>query len=150
MADNYKMSDNYLHSEVTERIVKGFYRVYNLLGYGFLEKVYRNSLLLELKNLELECAPLYPIDVFYNNHKVGYYIADLVINQCVIVEVKAAESLHPAHEAQLINYLKATNIEVGLLLNFGLKPQLKRKVFSAQHKILKNHNNHKNPWSPHA
>ena len=142
------MADNYLHSEITEVIIKGFYRVYNQLGYGFLEKVYRNSLLLELRSLKLECQPLYPIDVFYNDRKVGFYIADLIINNCVIIEVKAAETLRLEHEAQLINYLKATNIEVGMLLNFGVQPQLKRKVFSSEYKILNNHNNHKNPWSP--
>ncbi len=130
------MSDNYKHSDITGIIIKAFYNVYNQLGYGFLEKVYENALLIELKKLGLECVAQYPIEVFYDDLKVGYYIADIIVNNCVIVEIKAAESLCEEHEAQLTNYLKATDIEVGLLLNFGKKIEFKRKVFSSEFKNL--------------
>jgi GxxExxY protein len=128
------MSDNYKHSDITGIIIKAFYNVYNQLGYGFLEKVYENALLIELKKLGLECVAQYPIKVFYDNLKVGFYIADIIVNNCVIVEIKAAETLCEEHEAQLTNYLKATDIEVGLLLNFGKKIEFKRKVFSTEFK----------------
>ena len=131
------MSDNYKHSEITGIIIKAFYNIYNQLGYGFLEKVYENALLIELRKLDLECAAQYPIEVFYDNLKVGFYVADIIVNNCVIVEIKAAETLCEEHEAQLINYLKATDIEVGLLLNFGKKIEFKRKVFSTEFKNLK-------------
>ncbi len=134
------MSDNYLHSDITALVIKAFYNVYNKLGYGFLEKVYENSLLIELRKSGLSCKAQQQIKVFYDDDEVGFYIADIVINDCVIIEVKAAESLCEMHEAQLINYLKATEIEVGLLLNFGKNAELKRKVFSSEFKNLnKNH-----------
>src|SRR3954470_10153446 len=106
------MPDNYLHSEITAEIIKAFYTVYNKLGFGFLEKVYQNSLLLELRKSGFDCVPLCPIDVFYDNCKVGFYIADIVVGEKVIIEIKAMENLREEHEAQLVNYLKATNIEV--------------------------------------
>lgn len=130
------MSDNYLHSDITSLIIKAFYKVYNHLGYGFLERVYQNALLIELRKLQFGCQPLYPIDVFYDNCKVGFYIADIIVNNCVIIEIKAAECLCEDHEAQLTNYLKATDIQVGMLLNFGKKPEFKRKVFSTKFKNL--------------
>lgn len=138
------MSDNYKYSDITGIIIKAFYNVYNQLGYGFLEKVYENSLLIELKKFKLECVAQKPIEVFYDELKVGFYIADIIVNNAVIIEVKAAEALCEEHEAQLTNYLRATNIEVGLLLNFGKKAELKRKVFSEEYKILINHHCHKN------
>ena len=130
------MSDNYKHSDITGIIIKAFYNVYNQLGYGFLEKVYENALLIELKKLGVECVAQYQIEVFYDNLKVGFYIADIIVNNCVIVEIKAGEMLCEEHEAQLTNYLKATDIEVGLLLNFGKKIEFKRKVFSTEFKNL--------------
>lgn len=130
------MTDNYKHSDITGIIIKAFYNVYNQLGYGFLEKVYENALLIELKKLELECIAQHPIAVFYDNIKVGFYIADIIVNNCVIVEIKAAEVLCEEHESQLTNYLKATDIEVGLLLNFGKRIEFKRKVFSTGYKKL--------------
>ena len=130
------MVDNYLHSDITSVIIKAFFRVYNKLGYGFLEKVYHNSLLIELKKFGLDCFSLYPIDVYYEKDKVGFYVADILVNKHVIVEIKAAESLCEEHEAQLTNYLKATDIEVGLLLNFGKKAEFKRKDFSREYKNL--------------
>ena len=131
------MTDNFKHSEITEQIIKAFYTVYNQLGYGFLERVYENALVIELRKAELECDAQVPIDVYYDNTKGGVYFADLIVNGCVIVEVKACESLCDQHEAQLINYLKATDIEVGMLLNFGNKPSFKRKVYSMEYKNLK-------------
>ena len=130
------MTDNYKHTDITGIIIKAFYNVYNQLGYGFLEKVYENALLIELKKLGLECVAQYPVEVFYDDLKVGFYIADIIVNNCVIVEIKAAEALCEEHEAQLTNYLRATDIEVGLLLNFGKKIEFKRKVFSTGYKNL--------------
>ena len=138
------MGDNYKHSDITNRIIKCYYAVYNTLGFGFLEKVYEKALLLELKKSGLVCSPQYPIDVYYDEINVGQYFADIIVNECVIIEIKAAEALCEEHEAQLVNYLKATNIEVGLLLNFGKQAEFKRKVFSSQYKIISNHNDHKN------
>ena len=124
------MEEEYLHSELTERIIKAFYAVYNTLGYGFLEKVYENALFLELQEMEIAVVRQSPIVVSYQGQEVGQYFADLLVEDRVIVELKAAETICKEHEYQLINYLKATNIEVGLLLNFGTKPQVKRKVFT--------------------
>lgn len=122
--------DNYKHSEITEKIIKAFYKVYNALGYGFLEKVYENAMFMELESMGLSVEKQKQIQVYYEGKEVGQYFADLVVEGNVIVELKAAESLCEEHEFQLVNYLKATEVEVGLLLNFGKKPELKRKVFS--------------------
>ncbi len=127
---NMISTDNYKHSEITEKIISAFYKVYNTLGYGFLEKVYENAMFIELVAQGMRVEKQKRIKVFYENKEVGEYFADLAINEFVIVELKAAESLCEEHEFQLINYLKATEIEVGLLLNFGKKPEVKRKVFS--------------------
>ena len=119
----------YKHKDVTELIIKGFYKVYGKLGYGFLEKVYSNTMAIALPKLDLAVVQEKAIAVYYEGHLVGKYFADLVVNDAVIVELKAVKSLTEAHEAQLLNYLKATPYEVGLLLNFGPKPQIKRKAF---------------------
>ena len=119
-----------LHGDLTEKIIKAFFNVNNNLGYGFLEKVYENAMIIELRKMGLEVKQQKNIKVYYDEKEVGDYYADLIVNNLVIVELKAAESLCPEHEAQLINYLKATEIEVGLLLNFGRKAEFKRKVFS--------------------
>jgi GxxExxY protein len=131
-------ADNYKHTEITEKIIKAFYNVYNSLGYGFLEKVYENAMLVELSGMGMYAEKQKPIRVNYQGKEVGEYYADLVVNECVIVELKAAESLCEEHEYQLINYLKATDIEVGLLLNFGKEPEIKRRVF-ANKEIKLNH-----------
>ena len=130
--DHLINQDNYKHSEITENIIKAFYKVYNTLGYGFLEKIYENALFIELVSMGLFVEKQKQIKVFYGAKEVGEYYADLIVDKFVIVELKAAESLCEEHEFQLINYLKATEIEVGLLLNFGKKPEFKRKVFSNQ------------------
>lgn len=119
-----------LHEETTDKILKAFFDVYNFLGYGFLEKVYENALLIELRSLGLSVEKQVPIKVYFKSQIIGEYYADLIVENKVIIELKASESLCEEHELQLINYLKATNIEVGLLLNFGKKPQVSRKVFT--------------------
>jgi len=119
----------YKHSEITEIIIRAFYNVYNRMGHGFLEKVYENCMLVELRKLGLEGVGQLPVDVFYEEYIVGKYYADILVEGCVILELKSAEKVIPKHEAQLLNYLKATELEVGLILNFGLKPQVVRKAF---------------------
>lgn len=126
-----------LHKDITEKIIKAYYKVYNELGFGFLEKVYENAMLIELNELGLNCEKQKPINVYYNRENVGEYFADIIVNDCVIIELKAAESLVEAHECQLINYLKATEIEVGLLLNFGQEPEIRRKIFTNDKKKIK-------------
>jgi GxxExxY protein len=105
-----------------------FYKVYNKLGYGFLEKVYENAMEIEFRKESIPTVSQAPIKVSYDKEIIGDYYADLLVDNKVIVEIKAVENLSDEHEAQLLNYLKATNIEVGLLLNFGPKPEIKRKA----------------------
>jgi GxxExxY protein len=120
--------------DVTEKIIQAFYKVYNKLGYGFSEKVYQNSLVLELCKLGLQVEPRKEIRVYYEDQVVGEYYADIVVNGAVIVELKAVRQMLDEHEAQLLNYLKATAMEVGLLLNFGPKAEIKRKVYDNERK----------------
>lgn len=120
----------YLHQDITKKIIRCFYNVYNNLGFGFLEKVYENALFYELKKANLSCFSQYPIDVYYEDLKVGNYFADIIVENKVIIELKAEAAICPQHEAQLVNYLKATDIEVGLLLNFGQEPKVVRKIFN--------------------
>ncbi len=124
----------YLLKDKTEKIIKCFYETYNVLGYGFLEKVYENALLKELKANGFECENQKEISVSYKGDKVGKYYADILIDNEIILELKATESLCEEHEYQLINYLKATNIELGLLLNFGKRPEIRRKIFTNNRK----------------
>ena len=121
--------------ELTEKIINIFFRVYNKLGYGFLEKVYENAMMVELKKEGIPAVPQSAIKVFYEDNVIGEYFADILVDDKVIVEIKASKNLAVENEAQLLNYLKATNIEVGLLLNFGPKPEVKRKVFDNFRKI---------------
>ena len=125
-----------LHQEVTGSVIKSFYNVYNELGYGFLEKIYEKAMIIELQKRGLKCVAQYPIQVTYKGLSIGDYFADIFVADSIIVELKAAEFISLGHESQLINYLKATDIEIGLLLNFGRKPKFKRKIYS---------NNNKNP-----
>jgi GxxExxY protein len=120
--------------ELTDIILKSFYRVYNELGYGFLEKVYQKALLIELQHNGLKCESQRQVKVYYFGQEVGEYYPDLVVNSTIILELKAADGLVIENEYQLINYLKATEIEIGLLLNFGRKPEFRRKVFSNERK----------------
>jgi len=114
---------------LTEKIIKFFYRVYNTLGYGFLEKVYENAMMIEFRAEDVPAISQYPIDVIYQGEIVGEYYADILVDDKVVVEIKATRALATEHKAQILNYLRATDIEVGLLLNFGPKPEIKRKVF---------------------
>ena len=104
---------------ITERIITCVYRVSNTLGSGFLEKVYENALAIELRKNELKVEQQHPIRVFYNSEPVGDFAADLLVEDCVIVELKAARSLDDIHSAQCLNYLKATRLTICLLVNFG-------------------------------
>lgn len=113
------MRENFKQSELTNKVLRCFYTVYNKLGYGFLEKVYENALLLELRKNGLNAVRQVTLKVYYDSVEIGYYFADIIVDDAIIVEIKAAEGLVEMHEAQLTNYLKATSIEVGLLLNFG-------------------------------
>jgi GxxExxY protein len=123
-------NNNYLYSEITEIIIGEAYIVHKTLGSGFLEKVYENSLLKRLKDKNLIVKQQYPISVYFENLIVGEYSADLFVDNKVIVELKAVENIIPVFETQLVNYLKATGVEVGLLLNFGKKLDIKRKVYT--------------------
>jgi GxxExxY protein len=125
---------NYLHQDLTDRIIGCFYEVYNTLGYGFLEKVYERSLMVEILQANLVARNQIPVKVRYKGECVGNYYADIVVNDTVIIEIKALESIAREHELQLVNYLKATDIEVGLLLNFGKKPEIRRKIFTNDRK----------------
>ena len=131
-----------LHEKLTENIIKTFYDVYNELGYGFLEKIFQNSLFIELKNRGFNVEAQKKIKVFYKRVNVGDYYADLIVNNLIILELKAAEVIIEKYEHQLINYLRATDKEVGLLLNFGKKPEFSRKVFENSRKNL----NKQNPY----
>ena len=124
----------YKHSELTEKIIGCFYAVYKTLGYGFLEKIYENAMRIELAGCGLSVVQQRSIEVWYNQERVGEYFADLLVNDLILVEIKAVKSLMPEHEAQLLNYLKATPYEVGLLLNFGPQPQQMRRLFENNRK----------------
>ncbi len=119
------------HRDLTAKIIECAYRVHNTLGFGFLESVYQNALLIELEKNGLQARKEVPIKVFYDEKIVGDYVADIIVEDKVIIELKSVKDLHPAHEAQLVNYLKATGLEVGLLINFGgERVDVKRKVFT--------------------
>ena len=115
--------------ELTEKIIGCAYRVYNTLGSGFFEKVYENSLLKDLTDEGLATQQQVPMKVIYRDTIVGDYVADLVVEGCVVVEVKAVERIIKIHEVQLVNYLKATGIRLGLLINFGPTIEIKRRIY---------------------
>lgn len=124
-----------LHQNITQQVLDSFHYVYNQLGYGFLEKVYENSLIHVLRKNGLDVKQQIPIEVYFEDVQVGHYIADIVVNDAVILELKSAETLQEADEAQLLNYLRASQLEVGLLLNFGKRPKFKRKYFTNDRKL---------------
>ena len=126
--------NTFLHKELSDQIIRCFYTVYNTLGFGFLEKVYENALMMELAKGGLKAEKQKPIKVYYEDTTVGEYFADIIVEDTVILELKATAYIVEEHELQLINYLKATNIEIGLLLNFGRKPELRRKIFTNDRK----------------
>jgi GxxExxY protein len=125
------------HEQLTGNIINAFYKVYNTLGAGFLEKVYENALLLELRNRGIKCMPQQQVKVHYEGLQVGFYVADIIVEDILIIEIKAAESICEQHEYQLINYLRATDLQLGLLLNFGKSPQFKRKIVSSKQRKFK-------------
>ena len=112
---------------LTEKIIKAAYKVHNVLGKGFLEKVYQNAMFIELIDMGLSVDMEMPLEVFYKGHKVGSFYADLIVEDEIIVELKAVENLAKVHEVQLVNYLNATKNDTGLLINFGDKVEVKRK-----------------------
>ncbi len=117
------------HQELTEKIIAAAYNVHNELGYGFLEKVYKNALSVELVDSGLKCNLEVPLHVLYHGKIVGDYFADIIVDDKIIVEVKAVNKLDSIHEVQLVNYLKATGLHVGLLINFGQSVEIKRRIF---------------------
>ena len=124
-----KKQGKFLHLEITDKIISCFYDVYNTLGYGFLEKVYENAMIHEMTKRGLHVRPQHPIKVYYDEVQVGEYFADILVDDLVIIELKACSSIVNDHILQLQNYLKATDIEVGLLLNFGTEPAFRRKDY---------------------
>lgn len=125
------------HSELTDRIIGIFYDVYNELGYGFLECVYEVSLLIALRQDGFEVDRQIPVPVWFRGNKVGEFRADLLVEKRVLLELKSARMLEKAHEAQLLHYLKSTEIEVGLMLNFGSRPQFRRLLFDNERKKIR-------------
>lgn len=126
---------DYKHSDLTQKIIHYCYKVYNTLGSGFLEKVYENALKLELVRNKLETKQQFPIVVFYQGEVVGEYFADLLVEHKVILELKAICKLEKFHEVQLVNYLKATEVEIGLLINFGPTIQIKRRIHTKKYSV---------------
>jgi len=122
------------HKELSEKIIAAAYNVHKELGYGFLEKVYKNALLVELGEAGVKCTAEFPLKVKYHNIVVGDYFADIIADDKIVIEVKAVSKLESVHEVQLVNYLKATGIEVGLLINFGQSVEVKRRIFSERSK----------------
>jgi len=128
------MNESLKHCELTDKIIGTFYEVYNELGFGFLESVYENALLIALIAKGLKVEQQVPIPVWFRGRKVGDFFADLIVEDFVLLELKAVREIDEAHKAQLLNYLRATEIEVGLLLNFGHRPEFKRLAFDNQRK----------------
>ena len=122
------MDANFVCSGLSRRVIGAFYRTYNELGYGFLESVYENAMAIELDAAGIAWERQVPLDVRYRNKLVGIFRADFVVEGRLILEAKAVDALNAAHEAQLLNYLKATGIRLGLLLNFGPKAQIRRRI----------------------
>jgi GxxExxY protein len=125
------------HQEITDKILHVFFKVvYAELGYVFLEQVYENAMFLALQSSGLQVQSQARIPVYFQGTIVGEYFADLLVDDKVIVELKATSLILAEHEAQLLNYLRATPYEVGLLLNFGPKPDFRRKVFANHRKSI--------------
>src|SRR6266699_960943 len=124
-------------AQLADKIIGIFYDVYNELGYGFLESVYEESLVIAMRASGLIVSRQVPVPVWFREHKVGDFRADLLVESCVLLELKCARLLDTAHEAQLLHYLKSTQIEVGLLLNFGLRPQFRRLLLDNERKKIR-------------
>ena len=123
------MNKDLKHYALTDRIIAVFYDVYNELGHGFLETVYQKSLYFALTEAGLTVHSAIDIPVWFRGHQVGCFEGDLLVEKCVLLELKAARTLDSSHKAQLLNYLRATDIEIGLLLNFGVKPEVRRLIY---------------------
>ena len=123
---------NYKHSEMTEKIIGAAYKVHNTLGSGFLEKVYQNSLVIEIRALGFDVEVEKPVKVYYHGEVVGNYVADIIVDGKVLLEIKAIKELSGIHEAQILNYLKATGIGVGLLINFDRSVNIKRRIMDKE------------------
>ncbi|MEM7114502.1 MAG: GxxExxY protein [Chloroflexota bacterium] len=123
------MKQTLLHQDLAKVVIGCFYTVYNTLGYGFLEKVYENALVIELRQKGLTVQQQFPIEVFYKGDTVGKYFADLLIEDKIILELKAAKIIAQSHLVQLQNYLKASQIELGFVFNFGPQPKFERRIF---------------------
>ena len=117
------------HEELSKKIIAAAYAVHKELGQGFVEKIYKNALEIELRENGIKCSSEVPMNVSYHGQIIGDYFADIVVDDKIIVEVKAVSDLMPAHEVQLVNYLKATGLHVGLLINFGQSVKVKRRIF---------------------
>jgi GxxExxY protein len=131
------IDSNYKYSELTDKVISVFYEVYNELGFGFLESVYRNSLRVALLDKGFAVEQEVPVAVFFRGKNVGDFRADLVVNGTILLELKTAENIIAAHESQVLNYLRSTAIELGLILNFGPKPQVRRLLLDNSRKHVK-------------
>lgn len=132
------MKTDLKHGLITDQILRIFYDVYNELGYGFLESVYHRSLVIALESVGLIVCSRVDIPVWFRGSQVGRFEADILVENSVLLELKAARTLDSSHRAQLLNYLRATEIEIGLLLNFGEKPEFKRVIFDNLKKQTRN------------
>jgi GxxExxY protein len=132
-------SQDLKHHELTEKVIGVFFDVYNELGHGFLESVYQQALAIALAERGLSVEHQVPTPVWFRGHVIGDFRADMLVNRLVILELKAARAIDLAHEKQLLNYLRATEVEVGLLLNFGVKPEFRRLVFENERKKIRVH-----------
>jgi len=130
-----KYTVGFKHVQLTEKIIGVFYEVYNELGFGFLESVYEQAMCIALRQggLSVECQV--PIKVYFRGIEVGFFKADMLVEAVILLELKSARALEAAHESQLANELRATDIEVGLLLNFGPTPEVKRVAFDNDRKV---------------
>ena len=131
------IDSNYKHSELTDSIIGVFYEVYNELGFGFLESVYRNSLRIALLEKGFTVEQEAPLAVFFRGKNVGDFRADLIVNGMVLLELKTADNIAAAHESQVLNYLRSTSIELGIILNFGPKPQVRRLLLDNSRKHVR-------------
>jgi GxxExxY protein len=125
------------HEDLTKKLIGCFYTVYNALGYGFLESVYQSALAIELRKQGFRVTCQQPFTVHYDGHIVGEFVADIVVDDLIVLELKAVRTLMPEHENQLLNYLNASHYEVGLLFNFGPTPQLKRRIYDNERKVYR-------------
>ena len=123
-----------LHPELTDKIISGFYDVYHELGFGFLESIYEEAMVRALRAKGLQIERQVPVPVWFRGEKIGDSRADLLVEGLVILELKAVRAIDSSHEAQTLNYLRATAVEVALILNFGSKPGIRRLVFSNDRK----------------